>query len=38
MVDGVERQEKAIHLVNDRQEHAVVVTIPIAPTDIDVGK
>jgi cellobiose phosphorylase len=31
MVDGVKRQEKAIHLVNDRQEHAAVVMIPVAP-------
>ncbi|MDQ6733543.1 MAG: cyclic beta 1-2 glucan synthetase, partial [Nitrospirota bacterium] len=32
--DGAERSDKAIHLVDDRQEHSVVVTIPIAPTKV----
>ncbi|MEP6887182.1 MAG: glucoamylase family protein [Nitrospirales bacterium] len=36
-VDGVERDEKAIHLVDDRQEHAVVVSVPIAPANSEVG-
>ena len=29
-IDGVERDEKGIHLIDDRQEHAVVVTIPMS--------
>ena len=31
MIDGVERDEKGIHLIDDRQEHSVVVTIPMSP-------
>ncbi|MHB8550790.1 MAG: GH36-type glycosyl hydrolase domain-containing protein, partial [Acidiferrobacterales bacterium] len=31
IVDGVERQDKAIPLVDDHQGHSVQVTIPIAP-------
>jgi hypothetical protein len=29
-MDGAERFDKAIHLVDDRQEHSVIVTIPMA--------
>jgi cellobiose phosphorylase len=36
--DGVERSERTIHLVDDRQEHSVVVAIPIGPAKVDVGK
>ena len=32
-IDGVERHEKAIHLVDDRQEHSVVIIIPITFLD-----
>jgi cyclic beta-1,2-glucan synthetase len=32
--DGAERSDKAIHLVDDRQEHSVVVTIPMAQTKV----
>jgi cyclic beta-1,2-glucan synthetase len=37
-VDGVERHETVIHLIDDRQEHAAIVTIPLAPAKMDVGK
>jgi cellobiose phosphorylase len=30
-IDGVQRDEPAIHLVDDRQEHSVVVTEPFTP-------
>jgi len=30
-IDGVERDEKGIHLIDDRQEHSVIVTIPMSP-------
>ena len=29
-VDGVEQQDKAIHLVDDRREHLVEVHVPVA--------
>jgi cyclic beta-1,2-glucan synthetase len=38
ITDGVERSEQRIHLVDDRQEHSVVVEIPPGPAKIDVGK
>jgi hypothetical protein len=37
-IDDVERNEKHIHLVDDRHVHAVVVTMPIAPANSDVGR
>jgi cellobiose phosphorylase len=30
-IDGVQRHEPAIHLVDDHQEHSVVVTRPFTP-------
>jgi cellobiose phosphorylase len=38
ITDGVEQSEQRIHLVDDRQEHSVVVEIPTGPAKIDVGK
>lgn len=34
-IDGIERDEKAIHLVDDRRDHSVIVTIPITPAKVE---